>query len=289
MLNHFRPAVVAAARRGQRWPATLAVVALLAGSAPTRLHAQAKAPPRAPIETDRPDFVESSVVVPRHFWQVENGMLYAQSGARSLLSGFETLIRVGITDRLEWRLGLPNVEWERGPGAQGAGHGDAYTGIKWQVGPVNDWELAVIPGISMPVGTSGRTSGAWDPELKLAFSRDLPADFDLAGMLTGALPTEGAGRTSTLQLALTAGRELAPGLRLFVEWVGAYQRDHESGHLAHTGVAWRATDHLQLDVHAGRRVAGDFPDLFVAFGLSFRRGPEPVRAGPASAPLPPTR
>ena len=139
------------------------------------------------------------------------------------------------------------------------------------------------------MGTSGRTSGAWDPELKLTFSRDLPADFDLAGMLTGALPTEGAERTSTLQLALTAGRELAPGLRLFVEWVGAYQRDRESGHLAHTGVAWRATNHLQLDVHAGRRVAGDFPDGFVAFGVSFRRGPAPVRSEPATVSPPPTR
>ena len=63
-------------------------------------------------------------------------------------------------------------------------------------------------------------------------------------------------------------------MRLFVEWVGAYQQRRETGHLAHMGVAWTATEHLQLDLHAGRRVAGDFPDGFIAFGVSFRRGPD---------------
>ena len=47
----------------------------------------------------------------------------------------------------------------------------------------------------------------------------------------------------------------------------------ESGQLAHGGVAWQPTPHLQLDLHAGRRIAGDFPESFVALGLSFRRGP----------------
>ena len=288
MLTDPRPGQAAAGRTCARLRIALVVVAL-AALLPNRLHAQAEVPPLAPIETDRPDFIESSVVVPRHYWQLENGMLYARTGALSVVRGTESLLRVGLTDRLEWRLGLPNVEWERGPGALGAGHGDAYAGIKWQVGPVGDWEFAVIPGLSLPVGASGRTSGAWDPELKLTFARDLPGGFDLAGMVAGALPTEAGVRTSTLQPALAVGRELLPGVRLFVEWVGAYQRDRESGHLAHTGIAWRATNHLQLDVHAGRRVAGDFPDAFVAFGLSFRRGPEPVRSGPAAAPLPATR
>lgn len=225
----------------------------------------------APIATDRPDFIESSVVVPAGSWQLENGLLFARAGARDVARGTESLLRASINDRWEWRLGLPNVEFERGPGALGAGHGDAYAGLKFQVGPWRDWDIALIPGTTVPVGGAGRTSGAFDPELKVTAARELPADFDLAAMLAVAAPTEDGVRTTTFQPAFSIGRTVAPGWRLFLEWVGAWERNRETGHLAHAGIAWQLSPDVQLDAHAGQRMAGDFPDRFVAVGLSLRR------------------
>ena len=226
--------------------------------------------PISPIETDRPDFVESSVVVPRGFWQLESGLQLSRTSGRTSLSGTESLLRIGFARTLEWRVGLPSLE---GGDGQGTDRSDAYIGVKWQLGPVGAWDVSLIPGISVPIGTGALTSGAWDPELKLTVARDLVAGFDFCGMLAASWPTDNGARSAALQPALSVGHQIAPTVRLFVEWVGAFARDRESGQLAHGGVAWQPTPHLQLDLHAGRRIAGDFPESFVALGLSFRRGP----------------
>lgn len=246
-------------------------VALLAIAVPAAMAQPTTRHPAVPlIETDRPDFIESSVVVPAGYWQLESGMQLSRAAGRTSVRGTESLLRVSLTRVLEWRLGLPSLEAQSG---READRSDAYLGIKWQVGPVGAWEVAVIPGVSVPVGTGVRASGAWDPEVKLTISRDLTAGFDLCGMFAASWPTDDGARVSTMQPAISVGRHLAPRVRLFVEWVGAFARDRESAHLAHGGIAWQPTTHLQLDAHVGRRLAGNVPDAFVALGLSFRRGP----------------
>ncbi|MBI3790338.1 MAG: transporter [Gemmatimonadetes bacterium] len=265
----IRRSLPAAPRRALRVARRACLLGAVAAAA---VHAQAAERRPAPIETDRPDFIESSVVVPAGSWQLENGLLFARTGPLDLTRGTESLLRVSINARLEWRVGLPNLEWERGPGALGAGHGDAYAGLKWQLGPVGPWEMAIIPGTSIPVGGAGRSSGTWDPELKFTAARDLAAGFDFAGMLALAAPTEDGVRVTTFQPALSIGREVTPVVRLFVEWVGAYEAGRETGHLAHAGVGWQVTPDVLLDAHVGHRLSGDFPDNFVALGFSFRRG-----------------
>ena len=268
--NHVR-----AARTGLA--AVLAAMVALSGAV-APLAAQAPAVARiAPIETDRPDFIESSVVVPRGFWQLENGLLYARDAGFGSLRGTETLLRVSIADRWEWRLGLPSLFVEHGTGASAAGHSDAYFGIKYQLGPIRDWDIALIPGTSVPLGDPSRTSGAWDPEFKFTWSGDVGAGVNFSGMLDASWPTDAGAHGTAFLPALSLAREVAPHLRLFVEWVGGYARGEASSHLAHAGLAWRVTDHLQLDTHVGRRIAGDLPAGFIAFGASFRRGPRVER------------
>ena len=245
-----------------------ALLAVGASAAPAQ--SSAPHPALSPIETDRPDFIESSVVVPGGYWQLESGMQVSRAAGRTRVSGTESLLRVSLARTLEWRLGLPSLEAQSG---READRSDAYLGIKWQLGPIGAWEVALIPGVSVPVGTGVRTSGAWDPEMKLTVSRDLAAGFDLCGMLAASWPTDEGARVSTWLPAISVGRHIAPRVRIFVEWVGAFARDRESGQLAHGGIAWQPNASLQLDAHAGHRLAGDFPDAFVAVGLSFRRGP----------------
>jgi len=62
-----------------------------------------------PMETDRPDFTESSIVVPPGSLQFENGFTYEMGdGAQRTSTYPETLLRVGLTKRVEARVGLPN-------------------------------------------------------------------------------------------------------------------------------------------------------------------------------------
>ncbi|MCZ6506947.1 MAG: hypothetical protein O7A04_02700, partial [Acidobacteria bacterium] len=73
--------------------------------------------------TDRPDFTESAVVVPAGSIQIEGGLTWVDDGgSQGTLSGPEILLRWGLGDRFELRIGLPDyVEPRRGP----SGVGDA--------------------------------------------------------------------------------------------------------------------------------------------------------------------
>ena len=261
-----------------RLAAATLVAAALAPGAP----AAAQAAPRRtlpPIETDRPDFVESAVVVPRGYLQMENGLTFQNEGDGSQSLGTETLLRYGAASRLEWRLGIPGFDLPSGTGRSGFGHGDVYAGLKWQLGPIHDVDVAVIPAVLIPLGDPSSTSGAWDPQLAVTVATDLPAGFDLSGMITGLLPTEAGRRNGTVQTLLALGHEFfSPKWRIFVEGFGTYARYGEPGYLAHAGVTWHPSDDMQLDAHAARRIAGDAPESLIAIGFSVRA---PLfRAGP---------
>lgn len=134
------------------------------------------------LVTDRPDFTESSVVVPRGAWQLESGFaLTRDSGVRSL-GAPEMLLRWGIGRRTELRLGLPDFVHTRGS-EHGDGFADTYLGFKQQLGAARSGlGLALIPAVSLPTGARRLTSGRVDPEVKLAWSRPLPEPWAISGM-----------------------------------------------------------------------------------------------------------
>ena len=226
--------------------------------------------PAAPFETDRPDFVESSLVVPRGWLQIETGLTFenAADGSQSLAT--ETLLRYGAGAHLEWRLGVPGFTMPSGTGHSGFGHGDVYAGIKWQLGPLGDLEAGLIAAVTIPLGDPSATSGGWDPEVAATASTDLPGGFDIAAMLLGALPTQEGQRNATMQASVTLGRELSPAWHAFLEGFATSSRHGTPGYLAHIGVTWQLSDDTQFDAHAGRAIAGDVPESFVAVGFSIR-------------------
>ena len=232
-----------------------------------------------PIETERPDFVESAVVLARGYLQVESGLTYQREadGSQSLLT--ETLLRYGAASRVELRFGLPGFDLPAAETESGIARGDIYVGVKLQLGPVRGIDLAIIPAVSIPIGDPSSTSGGWDPQLDVTFSTDLPAGIDASGMITGLLPSEPGRRNGTVQTSLSFGHALfSPRWHVFVEGFGTYPRFGASGFLAHVGVRWLLTDDIQVDAHTARRIAGDVPESFMAIGFSVRA---PLfRAGP---------
>jgi hypothetical protein len=62
------------------------------------------------LESDRPDFTESAVVVPGGSVQLEGGGTWLHGdGGRDLLSGPELLLRWGVSRSVELRLVAPDL------------------------------------------------------------------------------------------------------------------------------------------------------------------------------------
>jgi hypothetical protein len=261
--------------------AVLFLAACLLGGALADDPAQA-GPAQAPVappaeepelETDRPDFTESAVVVPRGSLQVESGFSWlARRGVR-LADGPELLLRWGVAPRTELRVEPPS--YFRLSGAEHfSGFGDTVLALKQQLGPTRSgFDVALIPGVSLPTGAHSITSGAPDPEISMAWSRDLGRRWSMGGLFGFFWPTQEDGRNFTAVATLVLGCELGGPWSAFLEYAGEMPRRGGSSHLAHHGYTYALTPTSQLDLHFGFGFAGsDAPAYFVGAGYSIRIG-----------------
>jgi hypothetical protein len=137
-------------------------------------HGQVAPPETTPeIVTDRPDITESSIVVPKTSLQLENGLTWTAVHGSEELDGSETLMRLGVLTRTEFRFVLPNYITGIGGREGSSGFGDAGVGIKQQLGPLGKVDLSVIAAVSVPTGAAGISTHGFDPFLKFPWSREL--------------------------------------------------------------------------------------------------------------------
>jgi hypothetical protein len=243
-----------------------ALAVLCIGLAP----AARAADPEPELITDRPDFTESSVVVPRGSLQLESGFTWEDDpDGAEIFNLPELLLRWGVLERTELRLGLPQYFRVRGAGRTD-GFGDTYLGLKHQLGPWRGWDFAIIPAVSLPTGARAFTSDAVDPEVKLTWARDLAERWSLSGMFAFYWPTEGERRNFTWQNTLSLAYSLGERWGTFLEYANAFPKRGGDQHLLHHGYTYAVTQTSQLDMHFGFGLSDAAPDFFIGAGYSHR-------------------
>ena len=202
---------------------------------------------QSPLEliTDRPDFTESGVTVPRGRVQIESGILYDQVVDTGNVVFPEVLVRWAPLNQFELRFGLPNYV----AGDFSGGLSDGSVGAKVQFGPIGSWDLGLIAAVSLPVGEAELTSGTVDPELILIAGRNLSSRVSLGAQ--GMLVYDGAEDVWQIGGTLVVGAGLAERAGTFVEAVVIDQRRNSVFVMLHHGYTYLLTPTLQLDAHAG--------------------------------------
>ncbi len=224
------------------------------------------------LVTDRPDFTESSVVVPRGSLQLESGFSWERGeGGRRALDAPELLLRYGMGRRAELRLGPPVYAGTRGGGASSSGFGDTYLGVKYQLGPTRrGLDLAVIPALSLPTGARAVTSHAIDPEVKLTWARDLGKPWSISGMFAFFWPTEDDRRNFTWMPTVSLGRALGGRWDAFLEYSGELPQRGGARHIVHHGYAYALSPVSQADLHFGFGLSPAAPHFFIGAGYAVR-------------------
>lgn len=224
-----------------------------------------------PLVTDRPDQTESSVVVPPGTVQVEIGWLRTDDGADRDVEGPGTLVRWGLGERWELRLGWDG--WiDRNPavGPSSRGAGDGAVGVKVAMAPERGRrpETALLVSTTLPVGDDSVSGDRSDPSFRFLFSHTLPADWGLGYNLGGALNDDDLAAEYTVAL----GRPLSPRWGVFGELFGELPVDGpgDDAHSFDAGVTLGLGSRLQLDASAAFGLSGAAPNRFVGVGLSFR-------------------
>ncbi len=265
----------------------LLLVSVALAAAPSPAHAQlTPAEPPPELVTDRPDQTESASVVPAGFYQLETGLGFERQEAGPLtvrtLSGPGTLVRIGLGGRTELRAGWEgwvdqdiDVAGSGGFDRSVSGIGDGEIGAKVKLreeaGALP--EMALLAGLSLPVGDEELTSDEYEPAVRLAFAHTLSNRLGLAYNL-GAERShdEGEGFTRFLYtVALGAG--FTDRIGAFVEVFG---EEPESGAPGGSqvsldgGVTYLVRPNLQLDAYAGAGLPDDAPDWLAGLGVSVR-------------------
>ena len=141
--------------------------------------------------TDRPDQTESSSVVPVKSLQIETGCLLegdeSSSNKQKSFVYNTTLLRYGLFDRLELRIGLSYLSEETQIKNTDTintitGFSPLYTGFKIYIIEGNGWlpEIAFLGGLVLPLTAQEEFKTPYpSPVMRFAFSHQLNKRFSL--------------------------------------------------------------------------------------------------------------
>ena len=88
----------------------------------------ASTPAAGQIITDRPDFADATAPVPVGILQAESGYLFAKTTGTSRHTLGQLLVKTGISERMEIRLGINSYEKTDGGGGKHFGVQRRFTG-----------------------------------------------------------------------------------------------------------------------------------------------------------------
>ena len=257
----------------------LATLAGLALAVPTNAQDLSGLPD--PLVADRPDFTESTLTIePGHF-QVESGVTFSRFGDEESQSLGEILVRIGVGDRVEARLGIGSYS-RIDPGFAGAetisGYQDPSVGIKVRLNesdpdlrPPGRPAMSLLFSTSVPVGDDELTADEWQPQAKLLLGWDLPW-FSLSSNLIYGYPVDGDERFHQFGATLSAGFSLTDRIGMFVETFG-FNKEGANGsstQYVDGGVTFSVFNDLQLDARVGFGLDDPSPNWFAGIGAAVR-------------------
>jgi len=248
------------------WP----VIIALAVSVEPGIAADTCTQTSAPIETDRPDVTNSSVVVPVGSFQNENGINVSRRDGATIFDGTNSRFRLGIAPCLEVFVDLPSyVTSFRGTGA--SGFTNVGPGVKWQISPIpGKFDLSVAAGIGLPTGAVAVAGPGAQPYLQFPWSVELGSGWAIKGMVTNFFTPADQVNRYTNQSTFVIERQFDERTSLFVEYVGDYPIVGGTSHLFNSGGSYRITNTEQIDFHVGVGLNRNAPAYIFGVGYSFR-------------------
>ncbi len=240
-----------------------------------------------PLITDRPDQVDSPFIVPRGLFQIEGGATHGErdmAGEQVTLQAFPTaLLRLGLTESFELRLGVPGIQIQQTDSGTGEtredGLVDATLGAKFKIvgqsGAVP--QTAFVGTLIVPSGSDEFTSDRVDPGFRFAFGNSLSETVALTynlGMfwLSQRNSADQLDTRSFFDWAITASVSATSKLGLFGELFGVTGISAETRPVNSTGagVTYLLTPRLQVDGRVTVGLSRTALDWTAGLGVSYR-------------------
>ncbi|CAN5179002.1 hypothetical protein BH20GEM2_BH20GEM2_21510 [soil metagenome] len=230
-----------------------------------------------PLVTDRPDFTESAVTIAPGRYQLESGYTFTRVGPEREHGVGEVLLRVGLTDRLELRLGAGSLLVRDDELAQRSGLDDTSIGVKLRIAEEGDRVgagrpgIALLAGTTLPTGSGGFGADVAQPGATLALAWTLSDRVGVASNLGYVYASDGGDRFDEFSGSVEVGYSLTERWGSYLEASGFAVGDGgtDTGFL-NGGVTYLFSPDLQVDARIGAGLNGVDPDYFVGVGIARR-------------------
>lgn len=231
-----------------------------------------------PLVTDRPDFTESTESVAPGRFQLEAGYTFTRNEDDKEHALGELLLRVGLWQQIELRLGGNSYVWLDSPDGDAHGFEDMSLGVKIKLVEgserfeVTRPHVALIIATTLPTGDHDFGEDNPQPEVKLALAWDLSERLSLGSNLNYAFASEADDRFHQFSGSLALGYKLTEKWGCYIEYFGFVpeSEDGPNASFFNGGLTYLVTNDLQLDARAGVGLNGDDPDYFTGLGVSWR-------------------
>lgn len=223
------------------------------------------------IDTNRPSFMDSPLVVPRGSVQFENGTLF--SGLRHGQWTFdvpETELRVGGLKNTEIQMFVPNFFLGRNADSTFGRVSDlAEIGIKQVLpSPSAKLNLSFIGGVSAPTGSPMVSGNGTIPAFRLPYTYAINDKWGLCGMQSLLVLNKGAD--VQWQPDVLVCRSVGKKGTAFIEYGGFFTHAHQDVNIIHFGAVYKISHCQQIDTQFGFGLNQNAPSAFVGAGYSIR-------------------
>lgn len=225
--------------------------------------------------TDRPDQTESSTTVPLKSLQIETGFLRESKTEFSSLSqsyAYNTsLLRYGLFDNLEFRLGWEYLGEKKATNPLLRGSSPLYTGFKIKINEESGLlpEIAFLGGLVLPFTANtafktDQTAGNMRFSMSHTLSEKVSIGYNLGAEWDGNTAIPGYYYSLVFGLAAT------DKIGIFTEAYGLIPESGQAEHLLDAGFTFLVFSNLQLDLSGGIGLSEAAITNFISFGLTYR-------------------
>lgn len=230
------------------------------------------------LATDRPDTTESPVTVPKGRFQIEAEALAHswKDGRTASWTAGETLLKYGVTDRLDAHLNVPVYSRFRDEGGGWSeGFGNLALRMKYNLWGNDEGRsaLAVLPFVSAPTAAEGAGAEAWEFGVAFPFSLDLTDRLSMGVQQQfDWLDDGGGGHDFEWLQSAVLGVALTEKAGVFAEAVTVlrFGGDETTDVAVNLGGTYQFTPECQLDAGVRAGLAGEVDDVQLFVGWSQR-------------------
>jgi len=235
----------------------------------TTCNVKAFAQEQIPIQTDRPDQTECPFIVPKKYFQIENGISFENTD--DLSNTFfhpSSLIKYGLTDILELRLimELTTVTFEQ---ENVTGINPVTVGFKINLIKENGIvpTTSFIGHLTVPyMATSKFKSEHYEPAFRFTMQHTLTKRLSFGYNLG----MEWENKMHTFIYTVTNGYSISEKVGAYVELYGFAPQNEKPDHRFDGGFNYLLNQNVLLDVSGGVGLSSNSPKYYAAFGFSFR-------------------